>query len=84
MMIDYNDYYCDGNVFHKIIDDLLDEPYVYNNGKMNKHKLRDYEKKSIRMNLYMGCSPNTSLMGFKEIHKNDINKEIFDNLEEHS
>lgn len=84
MMIDYNDYYCDRDTLNKVINELLNEPYIYNNGKMNKHKLREYEKKSIRMNLYMGCSPNASLKGFKEMHKDDINKEVFDKLEERS
>lgn len=80
MIINYNDYYCDKDVFKDIIRELLDERYTFDINKPRSYKLKQYERKSIEMSLELGCSPNTSLEGFKRLHKNDLNKSFFDNL----
>lgn len=78
--IPYDDYFCPEDVQDSILVSVCKLPYRIRNYK-TIHYLTTYEKRQLRNNFYLGCSPYSSVKGFKKLHPN-INNNIFENIEE--
>ena len=61
--IPYDDYYCNDDRQHEIIEAVLNEPYSIRNYK-TVHKLKKYQRQSVSFNFSLGCSPCGSAKGF--------------------
>jgi hypothetical protein len=59
----FDDIYCHHRLQNKIIDDITKEPYMYL-GYKTVHRLKQTQRDSIRFNLTLGPSPNSSLESF--------------------
>ena len=65
--IDYHSYYCPPVIQNKIIDNLVNEPYITIHPKTGNpvfHKLRDYQKNRIKNTVVLGVSPFSSFSAF--------------------
>lgn len=69
--IPYEDYYCNEYRQREIIESILDEPYCIRHYK-TEHRLKKYQKHSIRFNFSLGCSPCGSARGFIRRHPDAI------------
>lgn len=59
----FDDIYCNRHIQSKIIEDITKEPYMFL-GYKTVHRLRKHQQDTIRFNLTLGPSPNSSLEAF--------------------
>ena len=62
-LIPFDDIFCFWHIQKKIREDILNEPYCYI-GYNTIHKLKDYLKNSVSIELTLGPSPNSSIESF--------------------
>ena len=88
--VEYEDYYSPDSIQHKVLDKIVNEPYITKNKKI--HKLSSFEKQRIKNTVVMGIAPFSSFSAFckrnpnfkkyKDAYISDLSDEDLTGIEE--